>query len=77
MLTCIGRVIRIIVKMLANDEPRVEKISRYQVKYLKKSRKHLNKYFNKETVQAKCFRDYCDFCVNTDPEEPSLCQEKG
>ena len=66
-----------LLKMLAKAEPRLAKISKYQVKYVEKSGKQLTKYFNKEPVSLKCFREDCHVCRNSNSEKPSLCQVKN
>ena len=43
-----------LLKMLVKAEPRIAKISQYQVKYVERSGKQLTKCFNKEPVETKC-----------------------
>ena len=66
-----------LLKMLARAEPRLAKVTGYQVKYVEKSGKKLTKYFKKEKSINRCHRDDCDVCCNSDLDHPSMCQVKG
>ena len=66
-----------LLKMLAKSEPRLAKVTGYQVKYVEMSGRQLSKYFQKERSENRCFRIDCGVCVNSDTKKPSLCQVKG
>ena len=66
-----------LLKMLCKAEPRIAKISGYQVKFIEKSGQPLSHHFPKEPGQSKCFREDCPVCINSSPEKPSLCQVKS
>ena len=51
-----------LVKMLSKAEPRVAKITGYQVKYVEKGGRPLSRMFSKELSQNKCFRPDCAAC---------------
>ena len=66
-----------LLKMLAKAEPRLAKVTGYQVKYVERSGKQLSKFFAKEKTEPKCHREECAVCVNSDPKKTSMCQVKG
>ena len=66
-----------LLKMLARAEPRLAKVTGYQVKYVEKSGKQLTKFFTKEKTNLKCHRSDCAVCVNSDLKKNSMCQVKG
>ena len=65
-----------LVKMLAKAEPRIAKITGYQVKFIEKSGRKLSSLFNVDT-EVKCFRSDCAVCINSDQKTSSKCQMKG
>ena len=64
-------------KMLAKAEPRLAKLTRYQVKYVERSGKPLKKFFVKDFSSGKCHRLNCNVCSNSKPGVPTRCQVKG
>ena len=66
-----------LLKMLAKSEPRLAKITGYQIKFIEKPGRNLSNLFSKEVSETKCYRESCAVCVNSDPEKPSKCQMKG
>ena len=66
-----------LLRMLAKAEPRLSKVTGYQVKYIEKPGRKLNKFFSKEKNDNVCHRDECGVCVNADTKKPSMCQVKG
>ena len=45
-----------LIRMLAKAEPRIAKVTKYQVKYVEKSGRQLSKFFPKEKSENRCFR---------------------
>ena len=66
-----------LLRMLAKAEPRIAKITGYQLKFVEKSGKNLSNLFSREPPQMKCDRGDCAVCVNSDPRKPSRCQLKS
>ena len=66
-----------LLSMLAKAEPRMMKMSGYQIKYSEKSGKALSKCFPKDFSSSKCFRPECAVCINSDSKKSTLCQVKG
>ena len=66
-----------LLKMLAKAEPRIAKLTGYQVKYIEKPGKRLSKFFSKEKSENVCHRPDCGVCINSDRKKPSMCQVKG
>ena len=63
--------------MLSKAEPRVAKITGYQVKFVEKPGRNLCNMFQKEISQTKYYREDCKVCFNSNPTIPSICQLKG
>ena len=66
-----------LLKMLSKAEPRVAKITGYQVKFVEKPGRNLCNMFQKEISHTKCYREDCKVCFNSNPTIPSICQLKG
>ena len=66
-----------LLKMLARAEPRISKITGYQVKYIEKPGKKLSKFFSREKSENVCHREDYGVCINSDTKKPSMCQVKG
>ena len=66
-----------LIRMLAKAEPRLAKLSKYQVKYVERSGRKLSKFFPTETQSVKCFRPDCHVCATRTAKGPSLCNVKG
>ena len=63
--------------MLAKAEPRLCKLTGYQVKYSEKSGRPLSKQFPVPMSSKLCFREGCDVCKTHTGKGPSLCQIKS
>ena len=63
--------------MLAKAEPRVAKVTGYQVKFVEKPGKSLCNMFPKEISQPRCYRESCAVCINSTSKHPTRCQQKG
>ena len=63
--------------MLAKAEPRLTKLSGYQVKYVECSGRRLSKMFPVNVVASKCFRMDCGVCLDGDGKKATLCQVKN
>ena len=66
-----------LLSMLAKAEPRLYKMTGYQVKYVESSGRQLSKSFPKDFSSNKCFRPDCAVCSNSEARGPTLCQVKG
>ena len=66
-----------LLSMLAKAEPRLYKMTGYQVKYVEASGRQLSKSFPKDFSSNKCFRSKCAVCSNSEAKGPTLCQVKG
>ena len=65
-------------RMLAKAEPRLAKLTRYQVKYVERSGKPLKNFFSvKDFSGGRCHRLDCNVCSNSKPGKPTRCQVKG
>ena len=60
-----------LLKMLTKAEPRLAKITGYQLKYVEKPGRNLSNMFSVEISQTKCYRSDCAVCVNSDLKKPS------
>ena len=66
-----------LLRMMSKAEPRIAKITGYQIKFVEKPGRNLCNMFQKEASLTKCYRDDCRVCFNSDPKFPSCCQQKG
>ena len=64
-------------KMLTRAEPRLTKLTKYQVKYVERGGRPLAKQFSPPMSNSKCFRQNCSVCKNHEGKKPSLCQVKS
>ena len=65
------------MKMLSKAEPRLAKLTNFQVKYVEKSGRPLSKEFSKGSGSNKCHRPRCGVCSMADGKSPTLCQVKS
>ena len=66
-------------KMLCKAEPRVAKLTGYQVKFTEKSGRQLGKVFSKSPTlcNSRCSRDDCYVCKNSLSKGPTMCMVKS
>ena len=59
-----------LIKMLAKAEPRLAKLTKYQVKYVERSGRQLHKLFPTEIQKSCCFRSDCVVCKSKKSDGP-------
>ena len=64
-------------KMLTAAEPRLAKMSGYQVKYVESSGKPLSKVFPPIQTSNHCHRKDCFVCLSSPKNKPSMCKAKS
>ena len=66
-------------KMLCKAEPRIAKLTGYEVKYTERSGKQLCKVLTMSPAlsNARCSRNDCQVCLNTSANGPTMCNVKG
>ena len=66
-----------LISMLSKAEPRLAKLTGFQIKYVERSGRVLSKEFRKGFSHNKCHRPRCDVCRMADDSKPTLCQVKS